>query len=176
MPKLVLPGQQVSIQVPTGEIDPVWYEKLRALAEAINSITGGGSGATITLTGDVTGSGVGTIPTAAIKLQGHPVSPTAPLANQVLEWVGTAWTPTNLPAAPPFVAPMSTVAGLSPSGPVGALYYVTDGSAGLGWSALVTGGGSARYLVWFNGANWTVVGDGGYAPGVYHPTYHIYGF
>jgi hypothetical protein len=64
MTKLVLPGQQVSIQVPTGEIDPVWYEKLRGMLDQLNSVTGGTPGAMVTLTGDVTGSGTsGTVPT-----------------------------------------------------------------------------------------------------------------
>jgi hypothetical protein len=69
------------------------------------------------------------------------------------------------------------VGGLPPSGPIGTMAYVTDGSAGLPWAATVTGGGHTRYLVWFNGANWTVVGDGGYTPpsGAV-PTYPYYGF
>jgi hypothetical protein len=177
--KLVLPGQQVSIQRPTGEIDAIWYEKLRGMLDQLNSVTGGagGGGAAIIITGDVTGSGSGTVPTTVIKLQGHSVSAAVPSVNQVLEWDGSAWTPTNLPAAPPFIAPVSTVAALSPSGPIGAIYYVTDGASGLGWAANVVGGGTARYLVWYNGSHWTVVGDGGYAPvTAAHPTYYIYGF
>jgi len=63
MNKIVLPAQQVSIQVPTGEIEPVWYEKLRALVDLANSGGGGGSGF-VTLTGAVTGSGTGTIATS----------------------------------------------------------------------------------------------------------------
>jgi hypothetical protein len=34
--KIVLPAQQVSIQTPTGEIDPVWYGKLKALEAFAN--------------------------------------------------------------------------------------------------------------------------------------------
>jgi hypothetical protein len=57
------------------------------------------------------------------------------------------------------------------------LAFVIDGAAGQAWASIISGGGTARYLVWFNGANWTVVGDGGYAPAVgAHPTYYIYGF
>src|SRR6516165_6870638 len=97
MNKLVLPGQQISIQRPTGEIDAIWYEKLRGMLDQLNSVTGGGGGgAMVTLTGDVTGSGTGTIPTVATKLQGHAVSSTAPTLNQVLEWTGSAWTPNTL--------------------------------------------------------------------------------
>lgn len=38
--------------------------------------------------------------------------------------------------------------------------YVTDGDAGLAWGARVTnsGSGATKYLVWFNGSAWTVVG------------------
>src|SRR6516165_5820670 len=94
---LVLPGQQISIQRPTGEIDAIWYEKLRGMLDQLNNVTGGGGGgAAITLTGDVTGSGTGTVATTATKLQGHPVSSTAPTLNQVLEWTGAAWTPSTL--------------------------------------------------------------------------------
>ena len=57
MNKLVLPGQQISIQRPTGEIDAIWYEKLRGMLDQLNSVTGGTPGAMVTLTGDVTGSG-----------------------------------------------------------------------------------------------------------------------
>jgi hypothetical protein len=177
--KLVLPGQQISIQKKTGEIDAIWYEKLRGMLDQLNSITGGGGGggAAIIITGDVTGSGSGTVPTTVIKLQNHPVSSTAPSLNQVLEWDGSTWTPTNLPPTPSFVAPHYMVATLPSAGPTGALAYITDGAPGLGWKANIVGGGTARYLVWYNGANWTVVGDGGFAPitGV-PPTYYIYGF
>ena len=64
-----------------------------------------------------------------------------------------------------------------PPGTIGQMAIVTDGAPGQTWASTVVGGGTARYLVWFNGANWTVVGDGGYAPAVgTRPTYHIYGF
>src|SRR6516162_1667695 len=97
MNKLVLPGQQISIQRSTGEIDATWYERLRAMLDQLNSVTGGGGGgAAITLTGDVTGSGTGTVATTAGKLQGHAVSSAAPTLNQVLEWTGSAWTPSTL--------------------------------------------------------------------------------
>src|SRR6516164_3258095 len=97
MNKLVLPGQQISIQRTTGEIDATWYERLRAMLDQLNSVTGGGGGgAAITLTGDVTGSGTGTVATTTGKLQGHSVSATAPTLNQVLEWTGSAWTPNTL--------------------------------------------------------------------------------
>jgi hypothetical protein len=69
----------------------------------------------------------------------------------------------------------STVAGLPPTGPIGTMAIVTDGAPGQAWASTVVGGGNARYLVWFNGAHWTVVGDGGYSP-TGHPTYFIYGF
>ena len=64
-----------------------------------------------------------------------------------------------------------------PPGMIGMMAYVTDGIGGQAWGSTIVGGGNARYLVWFNGANWTVVGDGGYAPGgTYVPTYPEYGF
>lgn len=51
------------------------------------------------------------------------------------------------------------VATLPSSPAIGALAYVTDGTAALSWGATVTGGHSTKYLVWWNGANWTVVGE-----------------
>lgn len=47
-----------------------------------------------------------------------------------------------------------------PTGVAGMTAYVTDGDAGLAWGATVvnTGAGATKYLVWFNGANWTVAG------------------
>jgi hypothetical protein len=69
-----------------------------------------------------------------------------------------------------------TVATLPASPTVGQLAYVTDGAASLGWAAPISGGGHSRYYVWYNGANWTVVGDGYTPPIGVHPTYYIYGF
>ena len=51
-----------------------------------------------------------------------------------------------------------TVAGLPSSPATGSLAYVTDGTASLSWGATVTGGSSTKYLVWYNGSNWTVAG------------------
>jgi hypothetical protein len=52
-----------------------------------------------------------------------------------------------------------TVATL-PTGVTGNTAYVTDGDAGLAWGATVinSGAGATPYMVWFNGANWTVTG------------------
>ena len=41
---------------------------------------------------------------------------------------------------------------------VGTIASVTDGAAGLAWGATLTGGGSTKYLVWYNGTGWSVVG------------------
>lgn len=61
-----------------------------------------------------------------------------------------------------FSAPLKTkgytVATLPATAGVGAHAYVTDGAASLAWGVTVTGGGSAPYLVWYNGTAWTVVG------------------
>lgn len=46
----------------------------------------------------------------------------------------------------------------SPIARVGNITRVTDGAAALTWGATVTGGGTAQYLVWYNGTNWTVFG------------------
>lgn len=53
----------------------------------------------------------------------------------------------------------TTIAGL-PSPVAGMVAYVTDGDAGLGWGATAvnSGTGGNKYLVWYNGTNWTVAG------------------
>jgi len=51
----------------------------------------------------------------------------------------------------------TTVASL-PAGNLGDEMVVTDGTAALAWGATVTGGGSTKYLVWYNGTAWTVAG------------------
>ena len=51
-----------------------------------------------------------------------------------------------------------TVATLPSSPAIGVVAYVTDGTSGLTWGQTVTGGHSTKYLVWFNGTNWTVIG------------------
>lgn len=61
-------------------------------------------------------------------------------------------------ASPP-IMPTYTVVTL-PVGVTGALAYVTDGDAGLAWGATAvnSGAGATKYLVWYNGAHWTVAG------------------
>ena len=56
---------------------------------------------TITLSGDVTGSGATSIASTVAKLQGNGVSTTAPTGGQVLTWNGgtNLWTPTTPSAA-----------------------------------------------------------------------------
>ena len=46
-----------------------------------------------------------------------------------------------------------------PSGTIGQLAYVTNGTSGLAWGATVAGTQTTKYLCWYNGANWTVVGE-----------------
>lgn len=53
---------------------------------------------------------------------------------------------------------VATVATLPASHWTGQLATVSDGAASLAWGATVTGGGSTKYLVWWNGTNWTVTG------------------
>src|SRR6516225_7939834 len=64
----------------------------------IDQIAGsvGSIGVPITLTGDVTGTGTGTISTTATGLHGFPVSSTAPTTNQLLQWTGSTWAPETL--------------------------------------------------------------------------------
>lgn len=53
----------------------------------------------------------------------------------------------------------STITNL-PTGVTGKNTCVTDGDAGLVWGATVinSGAGATKYLVWYNGSNWTVTG------------------
>ena len=51
-----------------------------------------------------------------------------------------------------------TVATLPASPTIGRLAVITDGTAGLSWGATAVGGSSTKYLVWYNGSAWTVIG------------------
>jgi len=51
---------------------------------------------TITLSGDLAGSGSTSIAATVTGLQGQPVSATVPTSSQVLQWSGTAWEPATL--------------------------------------------------------------------------------
>jgi hypothetical protein len=53
-----------------------------------------------------------------------------------------------------------TIANLPGSPSTGQVAAVTDGDASLAWGATVvnSGAGATKYLVWYNGANWTVAG------------------
>lgn len=44
------------------------------------------------------------------------------------------------------------------TGTLGAIACVNNGTAGLNWGDTVTGGASAKYLVWWNGTAWKVFG------------------
>jgi hypothetical protein len=57
-----------------------------------------------------------------------------------------------------FTGDVFTVATLPGSPRTGDTATVTDGTAALAWGATVTGGGATKYRVWYNGANWTVMG------------------
>jgi hypothetical protein len=53
-----------------------------------------------------------------------------------------------------------TIANLPGTPAAGMTAYVTDGDASLAWGATVvnSGAGATKYLVWYNGSNWTVAG------------------
>lgn len=52
----------------------------------------------------------------------------------------------------------STVATLPVPGVFGVYAAVADGAPGLAWGSTAVGGGSTRYLVWYNSGAWTVIG------------------
>lgn len=66
--------------------------------------------------------------------------------------------PRSQPVPVVIVGGVVTVANLPAAPGVGQTATVTDGTAALAWGATVTGGGSTKYLVFYNGANWTVAG------------------
>jgi hypothetical protein len=66
--------------------------------------------------------------------------------------------PSNQPVPVRLIGTVVTLAQLPTSHSVGQTATVTDGAASLAWGATVTGGGTAKYLVWWNGAAWTVIG------------------
>ena len=54
----------------------------------------------------------------------------------------------------------TTIAALPASPAAGTMASITDGDAALGWGAtpINSGGGATKYLVWYNGTNWTIAG------------------
>jgi hypothetical protein len=69
--------------------------RIRDLETAVNELEGGTFAAVVTLAGDVTGPSDTTVVEA---IRGYAVSATAPGSGEVLEWDGSAWTPTALSA------------------------------------------------------------------------------
>jgi hypothetical protein len=69
-------------------------------------------------------------------------------------------TSTNLASINTMILSAVTVAALPASPVTGQVACVSDGTAALAWGATVTGGGggTTKYLVWYNGSNWTVAG------------------
>ncbi len=72
---------------------------------------------------------------------------------------GTAAGSGNLRVAKAVTHTPLTVATL-PTPTLGMVACVSDGDSGLAWGAIVvnSGSGATKYLVWYNGSNWTVTG------------------
>jgi hypothetical protein len=66
--------------------------------------------------------------------------------------------PTSKPVPVILIGTTVALAQLPASPAVGQTATVTDGAPALAWGATVTAGGTAKYLVWWNGAAWTVIG------------------
>jgi phage baseplate assembly protein gpV len=86
-------------------------------------VTGGGGGGgggitSVTLTGDVTGSGAATVDTTVVRLQHIPLSPTVPLAGQVIGYNGSLWIPTT-----PSGGGGAIIADIAPTASHGALWW-----------------------------------------------------
>jgi hypothetical protein len=103
---------------------------------------------TITLSGDVTGSGATAIASTVTALQGRAVATTAPTSNQVLQWSGTQWAPAT-PAATGLVsigdvAPSSPTIGQTWFDSIGAQTYLwfNDGTS-IQWVPLTSVAGGA---------------------------------
>jgi hypothetical protein len=54
----------------------------------------------------------------------------------------------------------ATIIASLPTPVAGMVAYVTDGDPALAWGdiAVNSGGGTTKYMVWYNGTNWTVAG------------------
>jgi hypothetical protein len=118
-------------------------QTLTALTAAVGSITNQSGGALNSGGGASSGIGAGALQDGAAStnigalggdLMGTLPDPFIDVAK---------YTFTTLPAAPS----------------QGSMAVVTDATSGLGWGSAVTSGlASTPYLVWFNGASWTVMG------------------
>lgn len=78
-----------------------------------------------------------------------------------------AWTfaqnvflPAGKKVVTPTVQHLGVIIANLPSPVAGMVAYVTDGDSGLAWGATAvnSGSGATKYLVWYNGTNWTVAG------------------
>lgn len=122
-------------------------------------------------------AGVGTVtsvaqsvPTSLLTIAGSPVSTSGTLAidlatqNANLVFAGpasgAAAKPTFRTLGTPDLIPSTYTVSILPTPTFGMTACVTDGDAALAWGATVvnSGAGATKYLVWYNGANWTVIG------------------
>jgi hypothetical protein len=93
-------------------------------ATTATTITG-----TVPMSGDVTGTNAAAV---VVKLQGNNVSATAPTTGQVLQWSGSAWTPTT-------AAGSGTVTSITVSPPLTGGTITTTGTIGLPTTAVTAG-------------------------------------
>ncbi len=111
-------GRSVSSALPTDGFVLSWNA-------ASNSWIPASPGSGVALAGDVTGTaGANTV----VKIQGNPVSATAPTTNYVLAWNGTQWISTN---------PTSLTAGSVSPGTAGQ-FYITNGGPASAWTSALT--------------------------------------
>lgn len=98
---------------------------------------------------------------SALDLSGDQMSGTLDMnSNQIINLPAptTAASPVRLQDISSLYSISYTVSTLPASPALGQLATVTDGTSGLAWGATATGGHSTDYLVWYNGAAWTVIG------------------
>lgn len=133
--------------------------RLDSLENALNNISGGGSGF-VTIAGDIGGTSINPL---VIGIQNHPVSSTTPTAGQTLIYSGSTWVPSDNFLAQNIITSGGVIAGPSILGSVATQLFDLTGIAIINGITAPSVSDPGQAIMYFNSTtNRTHISEDGY--------------